>query len=220
VTKRSLLPAALALLGIAAPVRAQDRPIVRAADVRVVFRSPTACDLTVTYTVNGAPAAGLDHRLLLYDGSGVSDVQVSGAGTADAAVPIGRSQSLVVTTGGSDGPYRIAYRVSQPEGWRFRCPIWLPAAPTEPGPGGVRIRVELPPGATPLGDSFPLFDWSGGAGAATLGNVPSLIRAPFAMPGQEVSWLERRGVIRLVDFAALGVVILATGAWALARRRR
>jgi hypothetical protein len=218
--RRRILLTAIAALALAAPVASADRPLVRSADLQVVFRGATECDLTLGYTIEAPSGARLDHRLLLYDGTRVSGLEISNPGGSSTPTAIGRSLSLLVTATGAAQSYRITYRVTQPEERRFRCPVWLPIAPTASGPGSVRLRVQLPPGATALGSYFPIVDWKGSAGEAVLGNVPSLVRAPFALPGQQVFWVERLGTTRLVDITAVGLVVVATAIWALRRRRR
>lgn len=53
-----------------------------------------------------------------------------------------------------------------------------------------------------------------------LGDVPSLVRATFSAPGQELRWTERVDAGRAADL--LAVVTLGAGslAWVVGRRRR
>lgn len=215
-----LVTLALVATGLTVSLEAAGGPLVEAAELAIAFETESACRGRLDFTLAGVEGrADVEHRLMLYEGSEVEDVAVSGLGVAGAPRIVGRSLALGVRVAEGRGAYRIDYRVAQPRAWRFRCPVWVPVVPAAAGPGNVRLRIELPPGATPVGGQFPLLHWSSRTGEVRLGNIPALVRAPFAAAGRRVGLLERVGTARLVDLVTVALLAGGTAVWVLVRRR-
>ncbi len=217
----------LAHLLLAAPVAAQAvdarDPIVEKADIRVSFTMPTRCAVTMTVELQAGSGGSVDHRLLLYEGTRVDRVEASGNGVAfGRPTALGRTLSLRAGVAGAGRhSYDLAYEIEQPGRWAERCPLWLPIAPTPGVRNVVHIAVLIPAGLRPLDGSFPAFAWTrDGTGTADLPELPSVVRVTTTAPGREPHWLSAFSLQRLVDAAAVAILVLASATWAWSGRRR
>ena len=161
----------------------------------------------MTLTVDGARE--IDHRVETFGSGSVNLVDVRGASQAGGLRAIGRTQSLVLRP--DETTYGFRYSASQLAG---RCPIWLPAVPTDGRSREVRIRIQLPPGSTP-GRSMPAFDWAGTQGATRLGHLPAFVRVPYAAAGESPGW----DIGRVMDGVAILVFGAASAIWAWRTKR-
>jgi hypothetical protein len=193
-----------------------------AADARIAFTAPAACRVEIAFTIAAGEAGTVEHRLFLDGDARVEEVSVESAlATADAPVRRGAAALLEMRLPGRGRhAYRVAYRVDQHAAARFRCPLWLPAAPTQGTGGRVRLAVTLPPRAVPLGGAFPRLVWDGGAGTVALAHMPAFVRVPFAGPDEPWSFAARLGVDRSMEIVAVGLLAAAWAAWLRLRRRR
>lgn len=211
--------AALAALALA-PAPAATAATLHGADVAVTMRAD-GCDAQVRLDLETTGPETVDHRLLLAENAHLSDVEITGTARSPTSV-IGRTASLPLAFGGKGRwSYQLRYRVGF-DGTRVsRCPVWVPAAPADGLSRAVHVAVALPPGATPSADVFPSFAWdTGGRGHVVLGHLPAFVFVHYTDPAHPISWLEGLGVRRAVDGAAILILACATGAWALAHRRR
>jgi hypothetical protein len=197
------------------------RPTVLEADIRITMRDATACEAQVRLRVGTPAPTLLDHRVALYAGTRIADVVVSGegveAGTPRPSGPATEAIGIRLRPGTSS--YTIAYRVTQPADRGFRCPVWLPAAPTDGLSRQVRVRVVLPAGASAAGGSLPRLAWTpAGAGEATLAQIPAIVRTPFTSAGEPSRWSESFDVTRVMDALALVALASVTGVWLWRRR--
>jgi hypothetical protein len=213
--------AAVCLLGPAEAL-AQGRAVVlRQADVRIVMNSPTACDVTAALTLEVDRPTDLMHRLQIFEGARAELLNIDGrARTTTGLRPEGRTMifGLRLDAAGQH-TYSIRYRVTQPDAWEYRCPVWLPSAATDGGLGVVRLQADVPAGAAPAGGSFPALSWQAGHGTATIGHLPAFVRVPFFAPGHSPGWIDRQDLATVTDVTA--VVLLAAGSlvWVWRRRR-
>lgn len=183
-------------------------PLLRAADVSVVMGS-TTCEVTMALTVEGAET--IDHRI---DSGAVDLIDVSGAQPVGERRTIGRTQSLVLRPTDGAG-YRIHYIAMLPEARAFRCPLWLPAIPTDGRSSAVAIHVQIPAGATPPADSLPMLAWNERRGEATLGHLPVFVHVPFTAQGASAPW----SIGRTMDTFTIGIIIAASAIWVWWRKR-
>jgi hypothetical protein len=211
----------LLLHAAAGTAAAAQAPVLREADAHVRVIDEATCEVSLALTVDLPERLVVDHRLLLYPGTTVSDVAVSGEGvTRQAERTIGTTISLPLGIDAGQQRYQVSYRVVQPQAWSHRCPMWLPGIPTDGIGRSVRISASLPPGAELLPDTFPaLILKSPGAADVVLGHIPALIRVLYAKPGERVSWIDRFSRRRLVDVAAV-VFVVAAFVVRLTRRAR
>jgi hypothetical protein len=184
-------------------------PTLREADVHITVTSPTSCDVRIALTVDAARE--IDHRVEMFEGSRAELIDLRGAQQVGERRAIGRTQSLVLRP--EQAAYEFSYRVQQPEGLASRCPIWLPAVPTDGRSRAVHLQVDLPPGAT-AGASMPAFAWTGAHGSARLGHLPAFVRVPYATEGESPGW----SIGRVMDAVALTVFAGASAIWALRKR--
>src|SRR5262245_12389502 len=202
---------AIAACMLAASSVASGAPVLRSADLKITVTSPTTCDVTMALAIEGA--SDIDHRLESFDGSRVELGTIRGARQVDAVHAIGRSQSLVLRP---DSPsYEFAYRVVQPADRAHRCPIWLPAVPTDGRSKAIRIEIDLPNETTP-GATMPALTWAGARGTATLGHVPAVVIVPYTPPGESRGW----SIDTMMDAFAVVVFAGATALWAWRARSR
>jgi len=185
-------------------------PVLRAADLKIIVTSPTTCEVTMTLVIEGG--SDVDHRIEAFEGSRVELGAIRGARQIDAVRTIGRTQSLVLRPDATS--YQFSYHAQQPAGRTDRCPIWLPAVPTDGRSKVVRLELDLPAAANP-GASMPAFTWTGAHGAATLGHLPAIVRVPYTREGEARGW----GVDSMMDAVAIAVFAAATAVWALRARR-
>lgn len=184
-------------------------PVLTGADVRIAILSPTACEVRLAVTIEGA--AAVEHRLEVLEGAVVGGLAVRGA-VAEPLRAVGRTQALHVLP--RTAAYELAYRIEQPPDGRFRCPLWLPTTPADGRSRAVRLTVTLPAGAEPSG-TMPAFTWRDGVGTATLGHLPAFVRVPFAADGVPAPW----NLARVMDGVSVGVLVVASCLWLLRGRR-
>ena len=211
---------------IVTPTPGAAAPVLRSADVRITITSPTTCLVSMMLTVEGA--SEIDHRLdASTAASGVpfsppngfgghaSVVEllvVLGAQRVGALRTIGRTQSLVLRP--DNLSYEFSYRALQPADRLHRCPIWLPAVPTDGQARAVRLQVDLPPAAF-HGSSMPAFSWTGGHGSTTLGSLPAFVHVSYGSDGESPGW----SIGQVMDAAAVAVFAGASAIWVWRRRR-
>lgn len=202
----------------AAPVWAA--PVLRAADITITITSPASCDVTMTLTAEGTEQ--IEHRIEAFpagagpasDGAppGVQLLDVSGATPIGEIRRVGQTRALVLRPDRT--PYSFRYRAVQPAGRRDRCPLWLPAIPSDGQSRSIRLRVTLPADALP-GSTMPAFAWTGREGAATMANVPAFVRVPYTLPGDPRPW----DLGAVVDGTAVFLFVAVSAIWMWRRRR-
>jgi hypothetical protein len=175
-----------------APITAFAAPVLRDADVRVEYRSPTRCVVDLTVSVDGATQ--VEHRVEVVDGARVELSELRGAVQLGEAWTVGRTRALVVRPAGA--AYTVRYAVEQPPSSASRCPLWIPSVPADGRSQAVAVRVRIPAGATAAG-TMPGFSWVGDEGTARLGHLPAFV----------------------MDVVAIGTLVLASAAWARRRPR-
>jgi len=185
-------------------------PVLREADVEIVVTSSLACEVTMTLTVEGA--SEIDHRVETFSGGGADLVELRGARPVGDVRSIGRTQSLVLRP--DQATYSFRYRARQPDDFADRCPIWLPAVPTDGRSRALSIRIQLPEGSIP-GHSMPSFEWTGARGSTRLGHLPAFVRVPYTADGEALGW----GIGRVMDAVAVLVFGALTVVWVWRRRR-
>ena len=193
----------------------QSAPVLRRADVRVALTSAHSCDVTADFTIESKSRIDVVHHLQLFEGARAELVDVRGAGK-ETGIPRleGRTMVLGITVEpAAQASYSIRYRVTQPDEWQYRCPIWLPSTPTDGQAGSVRLDVEVPPGTVPTRGSFPAFSWSERQGAARIGHVPAFVRVPFLEAGHDPGWWARQDLASLTDTTAIAVLVIGTVIW-------
>ena len=205
---RRAAPIAAGLLMASSTVSAA--PVVRSADLKITVTSPTSCDVTMVLAIDGG--ADIDHRIEAFEGARIELAAVRGARHVGDVTTIGRTQSLVLRP--EAGSYELSYHATQPAAREHRCPIWLPAVPTDGRSRAVRLDVDLPLAATP-GASMPAFTWTGAHGTATLGHIPAIVRIPYVPPGETRGW----GINSMMDAVAIAVFAVATAIWTWRARR-
>lgn len=211
--------AALAL----APIGSAGAPILRSAEARIVFSSPTSCAVDLTLRVeDGAPppsgalqdgAPGLqsrrqvEHRIEAADGARIELLGVYGAAQVGDSRDVGRTRALVLRPEAS--VYTLRYTLEQPPDRANRCPLWIPTVPADGRSQAMRLLVRLPAGAMPVG-TMPAFAWTGEEGAAMLGHLPAFVHVPYALPGAPAPW----NIARVMDLVSVATLVLATLTWA------
>jgi hypothetical protein len=192
------------------PSSAGAAAVLRSADIRIVVTSPTACEVTMALTIDGA--AEIDHRIEAFEGSGVELIALRHARQQHDASVVGRTRSLVLR---QDQPaYELRYRAQQPASRASRCPLWVPAVPTDGHSRAVRLYVELPPSTTAV-DAMPAFVWAGNQGSTTLGNIPAFVRMAYTEAGDAAPWNVRGSM----DAIAVAVFVVASALWVWRGRR-
>jgi hypothetical protein len=190
--------------------------------VSILLTTPTSCEVTAVFTIEGSGAAGIEHRVQAPAGV---QVELLGAGgvVADPRDVVRRGATLAYTVPpdrGAAQSYELRYRVTQSEEWAYRCPIWLPAVPADGRSRSVRLQVQLPPGAVPRGGSLPAFTWAGGRGVTTIGHLPSFVRVPHATADYAPRGAAAWDLPRAMDTLAVVVLTGATAFWVWRRGRR
>lgn len=205
----AVLVAALSILPrVSAPAGAA--PVLRAADARIRFDSPTVCSVELTLTVQGA--ASVEHRLELPDGATVLGVELAQAVTGEPR-DVGRTRALVVTPSADGAPYTLRYEVRQSDARAHRCPLWLPTVPTDGRSRAVHLVADVPAGMTVVG-GMPSFTWQASRGEVTLAHLPAFVIVPFADAAATRPW----DVSRVMDVTAMATLALASLVW-LARQK-
>jgi hypothetical protein len=148
----------------------------------------------------------------MFEGSRIELAAIHGAQQVDEVRAIGRSQSLVLRPDAES--YEFRYRAVQSPARAHRCPIWLPAVPTDGRSKAVRLEVDLPAATTP-GASMPAFTWTGARGTAALGHLPAVVVVPYTPEGSARGW----GIDAMVDAFAIAVFAGATAVWTWRARR-
>ncbi|MBI1874996.1 MAG: hypothetical protein HYS05_14065 [Acidobacteria bacterium] len=205
-------------LGVASGAAEEAR--LNAADIVIALPSTGGCEVEMRLEVETSTALAIDHRLRLDEGARLETFAVSGA-QAGSTRTIGRTVSLPLSFAiPGRHPYTLRYRVIETEDSADRCPIWLPAAPTEGIRRAVRLLVTLPSDVRRLPGGFPAFEWATPAGGVVaLNHLPAFVRVPRTAAGTPVSWRETVDVGRLLDAAAIFCIAASTTIW-VARRRR
>jgi hypothetical protein len=184
-------------------------PLLRGADTRIVFTSPIACEVVLSLTVEGA--SEVEHRVDAHDVE-IELIDLQDAERAGELGSIGRTRVLVARPQAPS--YSLRYRARLSDARAYRCPIWLPAVPTDGVSRDVVVRVDLPDGASP-GRTMPALSWTGPRGTATIGHLPAFVYAPFA--GADGS--ARPDLAGMMDALAIGVFAVASAAWVWRRKR-
>jgi hypothetical protein len=192
---------------LAAP--AAGAPLLRAAEARITFVSPTECEVALSLTVEGA--ADVEHRVDSHD-TAVALIDLQGARQAGEIHPIGRTRVLRAQP--QQPSYTLRYRASLPADRAHRCPVWLPTVPADGQSRAVALQVDLPAAVSP-GRSMPALTWTGSLGTATLGHLPAFVHVPFAVGSEAAAW----DVGQVMDVVALGVFAVASAAWIWRRKR-
>lgn len=215
-----VVAASAAAWALSEPSPAIAAPLLRSADIRLIVTSPTSCEVTMALTLEGATE--VDHRIEAFEearsaggADGVNGVELLALAHAQqiARRAIGRTYSLVLRP--EQPSYELRYRVRQPESRRDRCPIWLPAVPTDGQPRSVRLQIALPSQAVP-GTSLPTFAWTGSHGSTMLGHVPAFVLVRYGSAGESRGW----DVAQAMDATAIAVFAGGSLVWAWRRRRR
>ena len=207
---KQLIPAAL-IAALPLPVSGA---AVRDARITVVWSSG-ACDVTSRFVVDTAAPAVVEHHVLLDDDRRAPAFAVVGA-LAGQEVVAGRTVRVPISvTGAGRNEYTVRHRASA----RDRCPLIVPALPTDGLNRAVSIEVGVPAGATRLPGAFPAFTWNGPQGRATLGHIPSFVRVPHAGPETPPAWRDRFDLRRAIDIAALASIGIGTLGWLMLRKR-
>lgn len=193
--------------GLAAP--AAGAALLRGADVRIVFTSPTECEVTMSLTVEGA--SEIEHRVDAHD-SGIEFIGLQGARQAGEIHSLGRTRVLRAQPQQPSYAYRYRARLSADRA--HRCPVWLPTAPADGQSRAVALHVEIPEGAS-AGRSMPPLSWTGSRGTSTLGHLPAFVHVPFGAAGGTPAW----AMGEVMDVLAVTVFAAATAAWMWTRRR-
>lgn len=187
--------------------------VLHEARIDITFHSARSCAVSAAYSVDLDAEPSLVHRLTLLDGATVHLDGVDGDVSAGAPEIDGRARLLHVTSRAQGVvTYRVRYRIEQPEAGAYRCPVWLPAAPTDGRTQAVLLTVAVP-GEEPPAGAFPAFGWDGPRGSARLGHGPAFVRVPFGPEGDAVH------VNRLMDLVALAALVSGTVLFAWRRRR-
>lgn len=213
----------LVIVGMLSPgvtSSAAEAATLNAADIVIAFPATGVCEVEMRLEIEPGAAAAIDHRLRLDEGSALETFAVSGARMGSTR-SIGRTLSLPLSfaTRGRQ-PYTLRYRVIQTRDPDDRCPIWLPAAPTEGLPRVVRLLVTLPSDMRRRPGDFPAFEWVTPArGIVALNHLPAFVRVPRTTAGTPVSWRETIDVRRFLDAVAILLIVASTTIW-VARRRR
>ena len=210
-------PALLTLMLALVPAIAQGA-VLREAAFDVVFTSPSHCRVTAVFAIDDAET--IEHRLVVREGAVPTLTAVDGS-VELAGDPAAGARALAIRLhprAPGDQRYRLQYEVAQTAA-KYRCPLWLPATPTDGRSQAVTIRVVLPDGAVRAGGTLPAFNWNGDAGSARLGHIPAFVRVPFGMAGAPPG-AAGVDITRVMDTIAVVALATATGLFAWRRRRR
>lgn len=208
---RILLLAALLLPAAAAAAT------VREAQVAIAL-APHACNVAMRLVVDTPDPTVVEHMLLLDDSVQPPQFAVVGA-LAGQPVVVGRSARLPISlTGSGRNEYAVRYLV----GGRMleRCPVLVPAAPTDGLARTVTMSITSPPDLRRIPGDFPAFTWSGTRGRVTLGHFPSFVRVPLAPAGAPLTWRQSLDPRRVVDVLALVAIACGSLGWVLYRKAR
>ena len=211
---------AVACLAGTAATAANAAPVVRAARVHAVLTSPTACDVEASYTIQADQPASIRFTLQTFDGTQVELSAVNDATvTASLVQRTGKTTVFSTQLTGGSQTTTLRYHVTQASEWAYRCPIWLPAIPTDGRPGAVSLQVQWPTGATLTGATLPPLQDMQTGGSSSLANIPAFVRVPYAVAGDPhpaSSW----DVIRVLDVATVAALLGSSVLWLVVRERR
>lgn len=198
--------------------RAAAEPTLRDARVAIVL-SNEGCDVTSRFVIDTADPQVVDHRLMLGDRDTRPTFVVVGA-VVHQDDTVGRTARLLISlTGSGRNEYTVRYRVGLADARVDRCPLLVPATPTDGLTRSVTIVVDVPRGAMKLPGEFPAFTWDGQKGRVMLGHLPAFVRVPLAASQTALSWRETLDVRRVIDISALVVIAFGTVGWMTFRRR-
>jgi hypothetical protein len=191
---------------------------MRDARVTIVF-SRGACDVTSRFVVDTPEPVIIDHHLLSSSNEAPRFAVL--AAVAGQTTIVGRTARVPISiTGSGRNEYTVRYAVTLPAAAGHRCPLLVPAAPTDGLRRAVHLEVEVPADTTRLPGEFPAFAWDGMRGAVTISHVPSFVRVPHVAAGTAVTWGDTVDVRRIVDIAAFAIIGVSTLAWIALRRRQ
>lgn len=220
VSRRTARLAILATACLLAGARTEAAAVLRDSTFTIAFRSPTVCEVDAAFTIEQPDAGEIEHRLQAWDGTSVELMEIGG-GVSSSGVPatIGRTRSLILRPPAAGiHAYRLRYRVRQPPEWAYRCPLWLPTAPTDGRSREILLSVSLPDGAVPGSGGLPRFAWQGEHGTVRLGHLPPFVSVPYATaehPGSG-GW----DISQVMDAAAVAVIGCASLFFLWRRKRR
>jgi hypothetical protein len=195
-----------------------DAATMRDARVAIVFTSG-ACEVMSRFVVDTPDPVVVDHHLLL-TGNEAPRFVVLGAIAGHTNV-VGRTARVPISlTGSGRNEYSVRYSVAVPRAAGDRCPLLVPAAPTDGVSRGVHLQVEVPAETSRLPGEFPAFAWDGVRGAVAISHLPSFVRVPHVARGTAVTWRDTVDLRRILDVAALAIIGASTLAWIVVRRRQ
>ena len=207
----------LALVLAAAPGAAA-ADVLQQAQVRIALTDAVTCEVVVSFAVALDRPGNVEHRLQRLDGSRLDLIGVTGASHVAPVRSVGTTEALTLSFPAAGvHRYEVRYRVAQSEQWAYRCPVWLPTVAADGRSRNVEIEVVLPPDARPASGTFPVLRWEGRTGRTTLANVPAFLRLPYEAPSETRRPPADLG--RLMDIAAVGMLIAGTALWIVRRRR-
>lgn len=180
-------------------------PTVRSARVTVAVTSPSTCDVSMALTVDGG--SPVEHRLQAFGGTKVELTALRGARQLGDVRTVGQTHAILIEP--DDPEYLLAYHVSLPADFQYRCPLWLPIVPTTGRPGAVQLDVDIPAGSR-SGDTLPAFAWAGTHGTASLAHLPAAVRTTYGPADSRRGWTLARTMdaVTLAVFAASSLVWL------------
>ena len=186
---------AFVVCALSAYSSASAAPVLREADVEIVVTSSIACEVTMTLTVEGA--SEIDHRVETVSGGGADLVELRGARPVGDVRSIGRTQSLVLRP--DQATYSFRYRARQPDDFADRCPIWLPAVPTDGRSRALSIRIRASRGFDLRATRCRHSSGPERRGSTRLGHLPAFVRVPYTADGEALGW----GIGRVMDAVAI-----------------
>lgn len=177
--------------------------------------------MTAAYRVASAPTEGsLAHRAIVFPGQRVEGIHASSGGRELPFQTVAQERSLELRVDAAaviDGAYELAYRVTSGDNPRF--PVFVPTSFKVPPDSALDIDVQLAPGVTIVGDSFPRLRPEGGHFVANLVNVPSFLLLnlrPAGAVSHLSDWLTVGTFTNLTLFA---IIVGASMYWWRLRRR-
>jgi hypothetical protein len=200
----------LAAAAVMISVGAEPSPVLRSGEVDITFVSARACEVTMTLAAEGV--SELDHRIEAFEGSEVDLVEIKGARQVGETRTVGRTKSLVLQPLAST--YGLRYRVAQPAHRDHRCPLWVPAVPTDGRSRAIDLEIDVPSSTIP-GRTMPTVTWNGTHGTTTLGHLPAFVRVPFSAAGEPAEW----DISRTMDVVTITLVVGVTALWVWRRKR-
>ncbi len=214
-----VLSALWVLMLLPPPAALAAPPILRDANLKVTFTNSNTCEVDAGFSVTPGTATSLEHRLQLFEGTSVEVIRDLRRRAASPGLHLraNTGSSQLQAPSPDAHSYTVRYRVIQLEGRAFRCPLWLPTAPSDGRSLGVQVAVRLPAGATPSGGGFPALRWVASEGVARLGHVPAFVRVPFNEAGRPPtgSW----NINRVMDGTAILLLVVGMVGFIWRKRR-